>query len=253
MKIVFHENFCKVYSMDPAAAACRLDSSIEILRSTYEFVEPKSASEEDIAMVHTSAHIESISQDPGEYEMALLAAGGAVLTAELAAEGEPAFGLIRPPGHHASPDHCWGFCFFNNMGISIEKIKRTRGIKKVFVLDFDLHTGDGNINSLAGDKNVEIFNPDFPGGREGYLNGIREKLNLMKKEKFDIITASAGFDNYIDDWGGLLLTDDFKEIGGMMKEFSESSCGGKRYALLEGGYNYNDLGKNIKAFLEGLD
>jgi acetoin utilization deacetylase AcuC-like enzyme len=253
MKVVFHENFCKVYSMDPAAAACRLDSSVEELKSAYQFVGPEPASDADIALVHTQAHIESIKGDIEEYQAALLAVGGAILTAELAADGEPSFGLIRPPGHHASPDHCWGFCFFNNMGISIERIKLTKGIQKVFILDFDLHTGDGNINSMQGDKNIEIFNPDFPGGREGYINGIKEKLSSLSGKKFDIISASAGFDNYVDDWGGLLETEDFQEIGEIMRGFSESNCNGRRFALLEGGYNYNDLGKNIHAFLKGLD
>jgi acetoin utilization deacetylase AcuC-like enzyme len=253
MKIIFHPDYLKVYSNDPAAAEGRLESSLDELKGSYEFLQPDYADVPDIALVHTENHIKYIKRDPVEYQAALLASGGAILTAETAADGEPAFGLIRPPGHHASPDSCWGFCFFNNMGISIEKIKRTRGIKKVFLLDFDLHTGDGNINSLQGNKNVEIFNPDFPGGRIGYIEGIKEKLASLSKKKFDVLTASAGFDNYVDDWGGLLERDDFREIGSIMKEFAESNCGGRRYALLEGGYNYNDLGKNIKAFIEGLD
>ena len=64
--------------------------------------------------------------------------------------------------------------------------------------------------------------------------------------------ASAGFDEYVDDWGGKLTTGAYGEIGAMMKEFSEEHCKGRRYALLEGGYNYNDLGINIHAICEGF-
>ncbi|UCH88401.1 MAG: histone deacetylase family protein [Thermoplasmata archaeon] len=253
MKIIFHPRYHEVYSNDPAAAEGRLDSAVEELTGVYPFVEPQPATVQDIARVHTAEHIEVIKRDEVEYNAALLAAGGAIITAELAVDGEPAFGLIRPPGHHASPDHCWGFCFFNNMAVSIEAIRKSKKIKRVFILDFDLHTGDGNLNSFANDSHIEIFNPDFPGGREGYMNGIAEQLKALKSEKFDLVAASAGFDNYEHDWGSLLRTEDFKEIGRMMKEFAESRCGGRRYALLEGGYNYNDLGKNIKAFLKGLE
>jgi len=253
MKVIFHKKFLEVYSNDPAAADGRLDSSVEELEGAYDFIEPEPASVEDIALVHTLEHIQEIKRNMLEYKAALLAAGGAMHTAELAASGEPAFGLIRPPGHHASPDHCWGFCFFNNMAVAVEKIRRTRNMKRIFILDFDLHTGDGNLNSFAGDNDVVIYNPGFPGGREAYMNEVRNKLEKMKTHRFDIISASAGFDTYIDDWGGLLETRDYHSIGTHLKELAESVCNGRRYALLEGGYNYNDLGKNIKAFLTGFD
>ena len=68
----------------------------------------------------------------------------------------------------------------------------------------------------------------------------------------DFIVASAGFDQYENDWGGNLSTQAFHEIGRMMYEFAKERCAGRRYALLEGGYNFNDLGKNILAFCEGF-
>lgn len=253
MKIIFHEDYKKVYSHDPAASEGRLDTALTELKPLYPFVTPEPASLDDIALVHTPGHIASTKRDPAEYKAALLAAGGAILSAELGAGGEPAFGLVRPPGHHASPDSCWGFCFFNNMGIAIKKIHRTKGIKKVFILDFDLHTGDGNINSLATDKNVEIFNPPFPGGREAYMEGVAAKIESLKGTKLDLVACSAGFDTYEHDWGGLVKTEDFKELGRLLKELSQNACENKRFAILEGGYNHSELGKNIHAFLSGFD
>ena len=78
------------------------------------------------------------------------------------------------------------------------------------------------------------------------------KRALDDSSDVDIIVASAGFDQYVEDWGGNLSTDAFGKIGHLMYEFAEKRCEGRRYALLEGGYNFQDLGKNILAFCEGL-
>ena len=252
MRIVFHPKYTEVYASDPAATRGRLDHAIKELGPLYGFVTPGPATEEDIGRIHSPGHIEHIKREKHLYELSALAAGGAMRTAEIAADGEPAFGLIRPPGHHASPDSCWGFCFFNNMSIAIEHVRRTRGVGKVFILDFDMHTGDGNINCLGHDPDVTIYNPSFPGGNEGYVNSVEQKLRSKLGRGYDIIAASAGFDNYVRDWGGLLTTDDFHTIGALMKDFAEKECDGRRFAILEGGYNHEDLGRNIRSFLEGF-
>jgi len=69
------------------------------------------------------------------------------MAAELAIEGKPSFGLIRPPGHHASPDSCWGFCYFNNIAIAIRRLIDEGRVKKALIIDFDLHFGDGTFNT----------------------------------------------------------------------------------------------------------
>lgn len=114
-----------------------MESIYDELHNRFEFVRPDSASEEDLKLVHTQNHINSIKRR-GVYENALLAVSGAIKASELAIEGEPAFGLIRPPGHHAIPDHCWGFCFFNNIAISIEKIRRQEKIRRALIVDIIL-------------------------------------------------------------------------------------------------------------------
>ena len=102
-------------------------------------------------------HINYVQRYGSVYDMALLAAGGALKAAGLAFEGEPAFGLIRPPGHHASADSCWGFCFFNNMAIAIAGLKSQEQIKTALMLDFDLHFGDGTANIFEGDSGCNLF------------------------------------------------------------------------------------------------
>ncbi len=71
-------------------------------------------------------------------------------------------------------------------------------------------------------------------------------------EHIDIFVASAGFDQGIEDWGHLLYPEDYYELGNLMKIYAEKLCNGRRYALLEGGYNHNALPKNVKSFCEGI-
>ena len=96
---------------------------------------------------------------------------------------------------------------------------------------------------------TQILNPDSYQEKE-YLEKIDE--TFKQAGKFDIITASAGFDEYELDWGGKLSTKAYNKIGKMMKDFSEDKCQGRRYALLEGGYYFEDLGKNVYSFCEGF-
>ena len=251
MDIIFHEDFYQEYDDDPAAAPGRMEPIIRELRkhTHYRFITPVPADEEDLLRAHSASHIASIRKLAVIYDMAILAAGGAIMTAELAFAGEPSFGCIRPPGHHASVDSCWGFCFFNNMAVSLLRLKAEGKISSAFILDFDLHRGDGNINILGRQNGFKILNP----GSLTETDYLREIESILEKTgDCDIVAASAGFDEYVKDWGGKLSTLAYREIGRMMKEFAERRCGGKRYALLEGGYCYDDLGFNVHAFCEGF-
>ena len=154
MKIVFHERYYNSdYSMDPAAAEGRLDGIMERLSSNtedYEIIAPEPATEEDILRAHTERHYNEIKNDsPLLFELASLSAGGAILAAEQAYDGNPSFAVIRPPGHHASGDSCWGFCYFSNISISLLRLYSQQKIKTAFVLDFDLHTGEGTMLTIS--------------------------------------------------------------------------------------------------------
>ena len=178
----------------------------------------------------------------------MLAAGGAINAAELATNAQPAFALIRPPGHHASADHCWGFCFFNNMATSIAKLRKEAKIKTAAILDIDLHFGDGTASIFAEIPEVVYFHPEAR-DRHTFLDSISR---FLAQTRADIIAISAGFDRHEHDWGGLLKTEDYETIGRLVKECSEKVCQGQRYGVLEGGYNHNVLGSNVRSLLQGM-
>jgi len=250
LKVVYHERYREVYSSDPAAQPGRIESIYNELHGRFEFVKPEPAREEDLLLVHGKSHVEYVEAHPLVYEIALLGVGGAIKASEVAFRGEPAFGLIRPPGHHASPNSSWGFCYFNNIAISVEKLKRQGKIDNAVIVDFDLHYGDGTANIFQGVSEVTYFHPDG-WSRQAFLDEISRFL-AARKNKVDIVAVSAGFDRHEQDWGGMLKTEDYSYIGKKIKEFAEKTCNGKRYAVLEGGYNHSVLGKNVRALLDGM-
>ncbi len=255
ISLVFHEKYYNSdYAADPAAAPGRLDTIMDTVGKTpgkYSVVTPEHASDHDILCAHTVRHLEWVKNDSLLYDLASLAAGGAIRAAEEGFRGKPSFAVIRPPGHHASSDSCWGFCYFNNMSISLLKLRSDDKIHTAYVLDFDLHTGDGNINILQGRSDLKTFihNPSA-GERTEYLKEVERYMNDI--DGVDIFAASAGFDQGAEDWGGLLYPEDYREIGRLMKEYSEKLCGGRRYAILEGGYNHDIIGTNVDAFCDGF-
>jgi len=111
---------------------------------------------------------------------------------------------------------------------------------------------NGNINILTHRNDgfrVKILNPSS----SGHVNYIKEvEAHMQNLKDIDIFVASAGFDQGIDDWGHLLYPEDYTEIGRLMKEYSKKLCNGRRFALLEGGYNHEVLGKNTDAFCQGF-
>ncbi len=246
MKVVYHEDYNEVYTSDPASAPGRIRAVETALRGKVTFITPVPAAKEDILQVHTPDHVRSVERE-GVYEIAALAAGGAILAAEIGLT-EPCFAVIRPPGHHASAGRAWGFCYFNNMAIALTKLKYEGKIKKAFILDFDLHDGDGNINILSGKGYVTILNPTGP-NRNDYLKNVEAALTQTDA---DMIAVSAGFDNHEADWGGLLKTEDYTFMGKLVRETARRNNGGC-FGILEGGYNHSVLGKNVLAFVHGLE
>jgi acetoin utilization deacetylase AcuC-like enzyme len=245
MKVVFHEAYYPVYAGDPAAAAGRMEAIMDALDPELAIVEPDPATEEQIAAVHTPAHIERVKRS-GVFEVASLAAGGAIRAAEIGLS-EPCFGLIRPPGHHASADSAWGFCYFNNMAIALAHLHKTGKIESGYVLDIDLHYGDGTAAILGESDWAAVYNVAAV-GRSAYLLKVKDEMEICKA---DVIGISAGFDNHQDDWGGTLATEDYRQIGRMVKTAAER-CGAGYFALLEGGYNHRVLGQNVNALIEGM-
>jgi len=131
----------------------------------------------------------------------------------------------------------------------LAKLQAENRIQKALILDFDLHFGDGTDNIFAGSK-IKYFQPQTR-DREGFIEEIKKKFEVERE--YDILAVSAGFDRHVEDWGGLLTIDDYRIIGQAVKEAAQKICQGRRFAVLEGGYNHKVLGKNVKAFLEGLE
>jgi acetoin utilization deacetylase AcuC-like enzyme len=248
MKVVYHPRYAEVYASDPAAKAGRMEAIIERIKGKYDFVEPEPAGEEDLRRAHSQNHIDSIKINQHLYEIAILTAGGAIKAAQTAMEGEASFGLIRPPGHHASFDHCWGFCFFNNIAVALARLKSKGLIEKALILDFDLHFGDGTSNIFAG-SNIIYFQPRSQ-ARGPFVAEIKERLEAERE--YQVLAVSAGFDRHIEDWGRQLSTDDYEAIGKLVKEAARKNCQGRTFAVLEGGYHHHVLGKNVDAFLQGV-
>lgn len=245
MKVIFHDDFYQVYTFDPAAERGRMEAIMDVIESEVEFMDARAASEEEIAAVHVEDHIRGVRQD-GLYSIAALAAGGAIQAAETGLT-QPCFGLIRPPGHHASEGTAWGFCFFNNMAIALESLKRQGKIETAYVLDIDMHYGDGTVNIFSGRNDIYIYN-GATRDRKVYMDEITSE---MENCRADIIGISAGFDYHINDWGGVLNTNDYFDIGLKVRKAAIRNKAGC-FAILEGGYNHKVLGENVLSLIQGM-
>ncbi len=208
-------------------------------------------------------------------DVALRAAGGVLNVVDAVMQGKSnnGFCLVRPPGHHATPDRGMGFCLFNNVAIGARHAQRKHGAKRVLIADWDVHHGNGTQDIFYEDGSVFFFSthqaPWYPGtgdatetghgagrgatmncpfpagsGREQILGAFRSKL-LPAANSFrpDLVMISAGFDSRIDDpLGKFTLSDaDFAELTTMMMELAGKHCGGKLISVLEGGYNLTGL------------
>lgn len=248
LKVIYHDLYLTDYPTASCETPDRVESVMHTLGRHYEVVTPTPASDADILLVHTEGLLRSVKADPGLYAAAAMAAGGAILAAEKALAGEPAFAAVRPPGHHASPDHHWGFCFFNNVAVSLQKLLRAGKISSALVLDIDLHFGDGTDNFFKGRKEVVVANIQ-ENDRERFLKEVDRALTT---HHYDIIAVSAGFDRHKHDWGGTLSTEDYFTIGRNVRDFAAGVCNGRYYAVLEGGYNTAVLGENALALCRGM-
>jgi len=151
MKVIFHEDFYHVYTQDPASMPGRMESVVGCIQNDVSFLTPQPATEADLAAVHSGLHIEAVRRI-GLFDISALAAGAAVMAAQIGLF-EPCFGLIRPPGHHASVGHSWGFFYFNNMAIAVMALKRAQKIKSAYVLDIL----EGGYNQMVLGEAVRAF------------------------------------------------------------------------------------------------
>jgi len=251
LKIIYHEKYRTNYFTSLAESPLRVSVVYNKLKDHYPTVTPEPAHKEDILRVHSLEHLHKVQQEGKDtYQTALLAAGGALCAALLAHRGEPSFAVIRPPGHHARRSHYGGFCFFNNIAIAVDCLLESRQINHATIVDIDMHRGDGTQHIFAANPSVHIIDIRAR-AREAYLDLLQKELDRIAAT--DLIAVSAGFDLYVEDWGALLETADFQQIGCAIHAAAMAKAQGKCFAVLEGGYFLNDLGKNVLAFCQGLE
>ena len=208
---------------------------------------------------------------PDIYKYASVAAGGAFAAAMSALNGEGAFSLLRPPGHHSTKDKAMGFCYFNNIAIAAKFIAEDKGTR-IAIYDFDVHHGNGTEDILLNQPLTAFYSvhefPHYPGTgtshignncfnypmppnspRVDYLKRLEEALNDLKKFNPSIVGVSAGFDAFIKDplATQLLEVEDFYWLGRQFKKLDLPI-----FCVLEGGYSY-ELPDLIMAFLKGIN
>jgi acetoin utilization deacetylase AcuC-like enzyme len=248
--IVFHPDYLTGYSAVECESPERVASIMRCIGNDMNVVTPAPCEERDLLLCHSEGLVMTERMDPVRYRTALLAAGGAIRAAELALEGFVAFGVLCPPGHHANPGHNWGFCIFNNIAIAVRRLLADGRIRNAVILDIDLHCGDGTEEIFRYSDSVELIN--IQAGSPGeFLEKTRSSLE-ESVPRADILAISAGFDQYVRDWGKNLDTVDFYGIGLIAGDFARRRCGGAVFGVLEGGYYTPDLGLNCIALLNGL-
>lgn len=260
---------------------------------------PPLATREALARVHQPRYIDALNAaaplegllrldpdtviGPHSLDAALRAAGGAVDAVDAIFNGEAtnAFVLARPPGHHAPADRAMGFCLFNSAAIAALQARAVHGARRIAVVDFDVHHGNGTEAALWHDENAFFASshqwPQFPGtGREsdrGAFDNIVNQplatgsggaefrrawgerlLPALSDFKPDFIVVSAGFDAHrADPVGGLkLVEDDFNWVTREVLGVARSACKGRVVSLLEGGYDLKALGASVATHVMAL-
>jgi len=243
ISVVYSRDFLTDYPTVDCECPDRVDKIYSHIRDIADFTEPGPCDISDLMLCHSEQLIRLVQKDPLIYRTACKSAGGAINAAELALKA-PSFALFRPPGHHAGHDFNGGFCFFNNMAIAIMGLIAKGLIENALIVDIDLHYGNGTYDIVRADSNITFVNIDAA-SREDFFNDI--EAALKNASSFDMLCCSAGFDTYINDWGGLLFTDDYRNAAHML-----ASSNPHFFTILEGGYYIPDLGINVRAYLKGL-
>jgi len=239
-----------------------------------------------LELIHAKEHIEKIREaskhsaqidadtftSPKSFEVATHAVGAAIM-----ASMKNNFAIVRPPGHHAHPNMASGFCLFNNIAIATQKLVNEG--KKVFILDFDGHLGDGTLQAFYNTDKVLFWSlhqyPAFPGGGfvdeigegkgKGYsvnvplppesgddifMHAITHFMTVAEQFAPDVVGISAGFDAHIEDplLQLCVSANSYYKIGQLLASKFKNV-----FAVLEGGYNTDYIPKCLFNFLAGIN
>jgi acetoin utilization deacetylase AcuC-like enzyme len=213
------------------------------------------------------------------WDAILMAAGAAIDATDAVMAGElvNAFCAVRPPGHHATRNQAMGFCFVNNVAVAAKYALERHGLKRVAIIDFDVHHGNGTEDIVAGDDRILMCSfyqhPFYPPWEHStatnlvnlpvpaYTRGmdVRELIDMMWLPRLDahkpqMIFISAGFDAHReDDMGQMgLVENDYAWITQRIKEVAQRHSKGRIVSCLEGGYDLSALARSVEAHLRVL-
>ncbi|MBI3356929.1 MAG: histone deacetylase [Nitrospirae bacterium] len=265
-------------------------------------IEPRKAEETWITQVHTPGYVAALSQhaptsgrvsldpdtsmSPGSLTAAYFAAGGALagVDAIMNKQVHHVFCAVRPPGHHAEADRAMGFCLFNNVAIAARYVQKKYDLKRVLIVDWDVHHGNGTQHSFEDDPSILFFSthqyPHYPGtGRatekgkgagEGFTinvpmeagEGDDEYRAIFRKAlvpaadnfKPEFVIISAGFDAHKDDpLASMALTEaGYEDLTGIVVGIAKRHAKGRILSSLEGGYNLTALSVSVDRHIQAL-
>ena len=265
-------------------------------------IEPRKAEHEWITLVHTAGYVASLNQhaptsgrvsldpdtsmSPGSLDAAYLAAGGALsaVDAIMGKQVDHVFCAVRPPGHHAEAGRAMGFCLFNNVAIAARYVQKKYGVKRVLIVDWDVHHGNGTQHSFEDDPSILFFSthqyPHYPGtGRatergkgagEGFTINVpmesgegddeyraiflKSLVPTANEFKPEFVIISAGFDAHRDDpLASMSLTEaGYADLTGIVAGIAEHHADGRILSSLEGGYNLTALAASVNSHLTAL-
>ncbi len=263
---------------------------------------PRPASPNEIAYNHDPEHIGRVAATAQQdfhafdadtptsaqsYATACLAAGGflTLLEAIMTSEVDNGFALVRPPGHHAERGRAMGFCLFNNVAIGAHYLREKFGLKRILIMDWDLHHGNGTQRSFYQDKNVLYLSthqyPYYPGtgaveeagqsegegftvnlpfpagwGDAEYIEAFQRVIDPISRQ-FDpqFVLISAGFDcHHRDPLGGMNVTEEgFASMARILLRIARDHAQGRCAAILEGGYDLTALKNSVGRVLDEMD
>lgn len=265
-------------------------------------IEPRKAEDEWVTLVHQPKYVAFLNQQapaqgrlsldadtsmsPGSLAAAYLAAGAALagVDAIMAQRAQHVFCAVRPPGHHAEADRAMGFCFFNNVAIAARYVQKRYGLRRVLIVDWDVHHGNGTQHSFDEDPSVLFFSthqyPHYPGtGRatergSGAAEGLTINVPMEAGEgddeyrtvfqkvlvpaadafKPEFVIISAGFDAHRDDpLASMGLTEaGYADLTAIVAGIAVRHCGGRLLSSLEGGYNLKALSMSVERHIQVL-
>ncbi len=263
---------------------------------------PRRAERRWIELIHDASYVDSLerrspatgyasldpdtSMSPGTLDAAFLATGGALAAVDAIMSGDidQAFCAVRPPGHHAEADRAMGFCFFNTVAIAARYVQQRYGVRRVLIVDWDVHHGNGTQHAFYDDASVLFFSthqfPFYPGTGgameigEGQGKGLTinvpfaggqgddeyrdvfEKVLVPAADTFqpEFVLISAGFDAHRDDpLASMDLTEQgYAELTSIVASIAKNYSRGRILACLEGGYHLQALAGSVDRHLLAL-